>query len=1114
MNRLPGATTLCKLTLRASLLAVLSVAPLAAAEAEIEFNRDIRPLLSDKCFQCHGPDDQTREAGLRLDTAEGAFEDLGGYAAFVPNNTEQSEALVRIHSDDEYLQMPPPESNLVLTDEEKAKLTEWVRQGAPWKGHWAFDLPKTVAPPVLEGDDWSRTPIDRFVYRRLRSEGLQPAADADPATLLRRVTLDLTGLPPTREEYEAFLTDPSDEAYERVVDRLLKSDAHAERLALEWLDVARYADSHGLHADGSRNMWRWRDWVIDAFRRNTPYDEFVTLQLAGDLLEEPTRESRLATAFHRNHPMTGEGGVINEEFRWNNVFDRTETTATAFLGLTVECSRCHDHKFDPLSHREYFQLASFFNNVRELGMTGDDGDYGPLLALSTDEQTEQLAGLDRELAAAAARLEEARESAQPSGEEPPGLDLAAFIPPADKHYPLDGAENVEVKQEKPKQEKDDAEAAEAKKTGPVPTYIRLDEAEELQANIQPDFRPGIAGEAAFVEGEYGFLKLRGVGVIDTAEPLSAALWVYPETPDRSPDAPPNTRVLLGAAGEKNQRWRGWELYLDLEGRPAVSFVHGLPDNQLRVRGVDRIPNLMWSHVAFAYDGSARAGGVRLFVNGREIELVVEDDALDKTIYPLKLADGYPRDPDREMRIGRSQRAYTGDFGVYKGGLDDLRFFDTAITAVEAAALYDSYRAAAPEPLAAYRLEPQDWAEHRLARDVPEVDQALRAHRQLLAERIALNNEIESVMVMQEMPEPRQAHILERGLYNMLGDPVQPGVPEIAGAMADDLPRNRLGLARWLFNEDNPLTARVAVNRYWQLLFGRGIVGTPDDFGTQGEQPTHPELLDWLALRFHDSGWDVRELMRVMVLSSAYRQSSSIAAWQAAATPDLADAMVVDPENRLLWRGASYRLPGEAIRNAALAASGLLVRDVGGPSVKPYQPEGLWIEKNNFSFDLMRYVPDEGHKLYRRSMYTFIRRTSPPPAMETFDVPNRSRCTVKREVTNTPLQALVLMNDPQFIEAARVLALGVLSEGDGGPAERIAAVFHKLTGREPNADELTALTKLHDQCHACYTDDASACEQLLAVGDSACPEDADKPSLAALAVVANTVMNYDAFYMKR
>ncbi len=1097
------------LTFFALLITFAAPTSLAVGEPEIDFSRDVRPVLSDKCFQCHGPDVETREAGLRLDTPEGAFEDLGGYAAFIPKNTEESEALVRIHSDDEYLQMPPPESNLSLTPEEKAILTEWVRQGAPWEGHWAFDQPQPTVPPVVEGDAWSRTPIDRFIYRRLLGEGLQPSADADPATLLRRVTLDLTGLPPTREEYDAFLADPSDEAYQRVVDRLLKSDAHAERLALEWLDVARYADSHGLHADGSRNMWRWRDWVIDAFRRNTPYDEFVTVQLAGDLLDEPTRESRLATAFHRNHPMTSEGGVIDEEFRWNNVFDRTETTATAFLGLTVECSRCHDHKFDPLSHREYFQLASFFNNVRELGMTGDDGDFGPLLQLPTDEQTEQLAGLDRELAAAAERLEEARKSARTVADTESRQSLAAYIPMADRHYPLDAAERVEA--EKDRSKKDDKES---EQPVPVAEVIRIDQSDELQANIEPDFRPGIAAEAAFVEGEYGYLKLRGVGVIDTAEPLSAALWVYPETPDRSPDAPPNTRVILGAGGEKNHAWRGWELYLDLEGRLAASFVHALPGNQVRVRGDDPIPNLQWTHVGFAYDGSAEAAGVQLFVNGRAIDLVVEEDNLDRTIYPRKLEEGYPLDHDREMRIGRSQRAYTGDFGVYKGGFDDLQFFDRAITAVEAAALYANYGEAATGASEELSLTEADWTEHRLARDMPEVDQALRAHRQLLAQRVALNSEIETIMVMRDMAEPRQAHILKRGLYNMPGEPVQPGVPEIAGAMADDLPRNRLGLARWLFNDENPLTARVAVNRYWQMLFGRGIVGTPHDFGTQGEQPTHPELLDWLALRFRDSGWDVRDLLRTMVRSSAYRQSSSVADWQDAATPDLADALVVDPENRLLWRGVSYRLPGEAIRDAALAASGLLVGDVGGPSVKPYQPEGLWIEKNNFSFDLMRYVPDQGHKLYRRSMYTFIRRTSPPPAMETFDVPNRSRCTVKREVTNTPLQALVLMNDPQFIEAARVLALGVLSGSDGEPAEHIATVFHKLTGRDPNEAELAALTKLHDQCHDCYTDDESACDQLLAVGDAACPEEADKPSLAALAVVANTVMNYDAFYMKR
>ncbi len=1090
------------------LCAASIVASSAARGGEIDFDRDVRPILADRCYPCHGPDQRARQADLRLDIRDQAFAEHDGHAAFVPGDAARSEAIERIFSDDDDVRMPPPDSKLVLTSPQKELLRRWVLAGAPWADHWAFVAPVSPAVPEVGDASWCRNDVDYFVLQKLAAAGLQPAPEADKRTLVRRLYLDLLGLPPSPAEVDAFLRDSTPDAYERLADRLLESDACAERLALDWLDLARYADSHGLHADGARRMWPWRDWVISAFRRNLPYDKFVTWQLAGDLLPAATDEQRLATAFLRNHAMTAEGGVIDEEVRLNYVFDRVETVSTAFLGLTIGCARCHDHKFDPFTQREYYQMAAFFNNVRELGMTGDDGDFGPLLPLPDDNAKRELEKLAADLAQAADERDQVRqlaraefdENADRAGES---ATLKAFLPPLSEAtvFPLDAVEEFKT---------DDQ------------TRFRLDGNESATTAMAPKMIEGISGKAIDISGDFGYLELKGVGLFDVAEPFSAAAWVRPNAP--AADAPRKNRVVLGTGGNKNQFWRGWELFIDETGHLAVWLVHARPDNLVHVRTKATVDDGRWTHVAFSYDGTGRAAGIRLFIDGKPAESIVVDDQLNRTIFPAQAAPGYPRDEKRAVRAGRSYRAFGGDFGIYQGALDDLRLYRVALTDLEAAALFEQYGRAKLTDDAVDAHAADARFEHWLRRDHTAWQTADAQYRKLLAKRVELSSEIPVLMVMKDMDQRRQTYVLERGEYDRPREPVECATPKAVLPWSADRPQNRLGLAEWLFDPANPLTARVAVNRYWQMLFGQGLVRTTHDFGNQGERPTHPELLDWLAVSFRQSGWDVHALLRQIVTSSTYRQSSSGVEWReherdllaASAKSDatIPDPAALDPGNRLLWRGASYRLSAEIIRDSALAASGLLVPKVGGPSVKPYQPAGLWTEKNNFSQDLADYVQDTGDALYRRSLYTFVRRTSPPPSMITFDATDRSTCTVKRETTNTPLQALVLFNDPQFVEAARVLAERVQLPAGKSDQECLGDIFLALTGREECDQDVAAVKRLFDESLDRYAKDPDSAKALLSVGEHPCEPGLDTARTAAMTIVANTIMNFDDFYMRR
>ena len=1046
---------------------------LAALPEEVDFNYHIRPLLSDRCFACHGPDENTREADFRLDTEKGAFAALTESErkkAIVSGSLKRSELVHRIESDDEDEMMPPPASNLQLNEYEKALLKKWVVQGAQWKDHWAFSPPQRPELPVVSDGDWPAQPIDHFVLAQLDREGLVPSEEGSKERLLRRVTFDLTGLPPSINELDAFLSDPSESAYEKVVDRLLGSVAYAERMAVDWMDIARYADSHGYHADGYRMMWPWRDWVINAIDQNMPYDEFVTLQLAGDLMPDADRDTRLATAFNRNHQMTAEGGIVDEEYRLEYVADRTNTTASAFLGLTMECARCHDHKFDPVSQKEYFQLSAFFNNVNEVGMTGDDGNAGPMLQLYEDGVEEELQAVRDSIRALEKSLSARYESllgpniVQATLNEP--LAPAVLLKEAlQDHYPLDRIRQVDDK-----------------------TLVanRIRGRSDGRVSGEPEVVESPVGKGLRLDYDYDYLELDKAGLLERYAPFSLGIWVYPETTEAY-------AVILGNADHKNSYWRGHEVFLDSLQRINMRLIHALPHNHIHVRSVQGITLDEWNHMTITYNGSSKADGFRFFINGIEKEREIVYDNLYKSIHPV---NGHYESTERPLRIGKSYRAFSGEDGILTGRIDDIRIYSRQLTALEVASLVG-----VEDEIPSLSTITQ---EHAIARGDPEVLRLNNALSTLRKVEHDLMEPVEEIMVMEEMDQPRLTYVLARGEYDQPGEEVQPGTPAVVLDYPEGLEKNRLGLAKWLMDPGNPLTARVAVNRYWQQFFGKGIVATPADFGYQGALPSHPALLDWLAVEFVESGWDVKALHKKIVMSSTYKQSSKSSA----------ELMDIDPENVWYARGPRSRLTAEMIRDNALAASGLLVNTIGGPSVKPYQPPGLWIEKGTFSAKLLTYQPDKGDGLYRRSLYTFVKRTSPPPSMIAFDATDRSICTIERQATSTPLQSLILMNDPQYVEASRVLAERMQKEGGEALEAQLVFGFRLLTSRRPNEQELGLFKALYEEERRRYQQAPSEALALLEVGDWERDKTLDTAQTAALAIVASTMMNHDEAYMKR
>ena len=1068
-------------------------ADVAGLPERVDFNFHVKPILSDRCFACHGPDGGARKADLRLDREDGAHARLeSGKRAVVPGSTRRSEMIRRISSTDPTYMMPPPESHLTLSEYEIALLTRWIDQGAEWKPHWAFIPPEKPDLPAVDDPSWARNEIDHFVASGLEERGLSPAGEAGPETLLRRVTLDLTGLPPTLEEIDAFLADAGPDAFERVVDRLLASEAYGERMAIEWLDVSRYADTHGFQDDGLRNVWPWREWVIEAFNDNMPFDEFVTLQLAGDLLPNPTQDQLLATTFNRHHMQSQEGGVVPEEYRSEYVADRVNTLGAAFLGVTLECARCHDHKYDPVLQKEYYQLAAFFNSINETGQIPYSGESSPIMTLIdevSEDRVDSLRAAIRRLEAQAdprnaafddgfeawLRQEEARvpgirhASAVRSGAQPGQVDPIA--PGLIAHLALDESDDTVFVNEA---------------NGGEPGVLGGD----------PDRRPepadGRFGGAQRLVGD-SFIEMGDdFAFFERTEPFSVSIWFFLE--DQGIEGP----LFSKSAGIFNGN-RGYECMLNADGTIGVSLNHVFPDQSIALETLDSVSSGRWYHLVMTYDGSSKARGLRVFIDGRPARSRITADNLERSI--LHAGNGSNWGGDGKLRIGSRfeetiENVLVDEFRVYERRLTDFE--------VEALSGADAPLYAAVFTPGAERSSRQREAlrDHYVRRVAPSFADVLGELTALRGEENDLVSSLPAIMISRDRLEPRPTFVLERGAYDAPTEEVGHGTPEALMAFPDSLSDNRLGLARWLLSPENPLTARVLVNRYWQMFFGRGIVPTPEDFGSQGRLPTHPQLLDWLATTFVESGWDLKALHRLIVTSATYRQSSLASA----------EMMESDPENEWLGRGPSHRLPAEMIRDNALAASGLLVREIGGPSVFPYQPEGIWEELA--TRNATTYVQDHGDKLYRRSLYTFWKRSSPPPSMMSFDAAERAVCTVKRQRTNTPLQSLILMNDPQYVEASRVLAERVQKEGGAGIEDQISTAFRLVVTRRPQASELATLVRLYEEELETFRADSRAALDLLRAGEY--PRDArlDPAHTAALTVVASTIMNFDEAVMKR
>ena len=1027
----------CRLFALAYAFLVMGSMDVWATESQIDFSRDVLPILSNNCFQCHGPDEANREAGLRLDDAEFATAELdSGERAVVGGNRQQSSIYARLTADDSDLRMPPVDTGKELSPDQVEIIGRWIDQGAAWSKHWAYTPPaKPTLPPLV--DEWdAQNPIDRFVQAELKRQQLTPANSASRRTLIRRASLDLVGLPPTVEEVEQFVADDSPDAYSALVRRLLDSPRYGEHMARMWLDAARYADTHGLHLDNERSIWPYRDWVVGAFNRNLNFDQFTIEQLAGDLLQTPSLEQRVATGFNRCNVTTSEGGSIDDEYYVRYAVDRVETTSTVWLGVTAGCAACHDHKFDPLTQKEFYQLFSYFFNLTEKAMDGNALLPPPAVKMPSLVQQRKQYQLSEALAAAERDKQNLLDEIV---YEDPIHAADVQLPPNRRH------ETVWVDDELP-------DGAKPSGDGEKPWQF---------VEAGPD-HPVLSGQKSTVRVADGLSQQ----VFTDAEPglslgphdqLFAYVYLDPENPPETVQLQFNDgswehRVYWGAnegygkdkqgaanyhAGDlpETGKWVRLEIPAGAIGLSSDSVVHGLAFTQFKGRvHWDRAGKLTVEPLPPAMRKSLRAW--------EAFREEVEYPAL-----PEDVAAAIKRSPDE--RTTNEQRSLRDYFLI--------------------------------------NVHP-DWSD-RLALHVEKIE-ALNDRLKTIADAVP------STLVMEDRPEPRQAHVLERGEYTLPRDPVDSQVPAWIAAPLDNASSNRLGLAQWLVDRSNPLTARVTVNRIWQQHFGLGLVKTSEDFGVQGERPSHPELLDWLACEFVDSGWNLKRLQYLILTSNTYQQSSY-------ARPDVDS---IDPENRLLARGPRHRLDAEVIRDQALSIGGLLINEIGGRSVKPYQPEGLWKPVGFGGSNTSVFKQDKGKALYRRSMYTFWKRTSPPPSMATFDAPNRETCTVRRPRTNTPLQSLVLMNDVQFVEAARHFAERLLRRGAVSDQARIAYAFQTVTSRVPNETELDSLKTLLAEYRNRFQATVESAEQLVSVGDS--PRDADlaAPELAAWTMVAHLLLN--------
>lgn len=1003
-------------------LAIAGASP-ARADDPVEYNRDVRPILSETCFTCHGPDSAARKADLRLDQREAALK----AEVIVPGDPENSEIIIRILSEDPNEMMPPPSSHKTLTAEQKDILRRWVAQGAEYQPHWSFIPPKRPEPPTVKDGAWPRNPIDRFVLAKLEAAGLAPAPEADRRTIARRLSLDLIGLPPEPADVEAFVNDQSPDYYEKYVDKLLASPAWGEHRGRYWLDAARYADTHGYHIDNYREMWTYRDWVIDAFNRNMPFDRFTTEQIAGDLLPNRTLDQQIASGFNRCNMTTNEGGVIPEEFLVIYTRDRTETVSQVWMGLTAGCAVCHDHKYDPLSQKEFYEMAAFFNNTTQGAMDGNIKDTPPIVFVPPAEDRDRWQALQAELGQARGQVEARKQAARSEFDS----WLAAATPES---------------------------------LAPMVPAAGL----RLSARISPR----LAGETAPAP-----LEIAEAGDFEKDQAFSYGAWVKVTKP--------GTGGALVARMDDQHDFRGWDLWIE-GNRIGTHIVSKWPSDALKAVATTEIPVGAWTHVLVTYDGSGKAAGVKVYYNGQPQPTQPQADTLQDSIkaeVPLKLGQ---RHTSSKVE------------GVF---LSDLRIFERALSPAEAESSVGAGRALELLALpAAQRPAPEvdalyDWWLKAIDAPTKELRGKLAALEQ---EEGAIKTKGTIAHVMQERGEEAMAYILFRGDYDKRRDQVKASTPDFLPSFPEGAPDNRLGLAEWLLSPAHPLTARVTVNRFWQEVFGTGLVRSTGDFGLSGELPSHSELLDWMAVEFRESGWDVKRFYKLLVTSAAYRQAST-------ATPEKVER---DGANRLLSRGPRFRMDGEVIRDYVLAASGTLVRKLGGPSVRPYQPEGVWEAVAMPESNTRSYKPDSGESLYRRSVYTFWKRSAPPASMDIFNAPNREVCVVRRERTNTPLQALVTLNDPQFVEADRRLAEWTLKGGGADDDARIGFIAERLLQRPLRAEELPIVRASLQELLGFYKAHAEDAKQLIAVGDAKADPALDPTTLAAWTMLANELFNLD------
>jgi hypothetical protein len=1049
----------------AVLAAAFVAAGLRSAPADpddaVRFNRDVRPILANACFQCHGPDPGGRKAKLRFDREEGFFGARESGPTVVKGKPETSPLYQRIFSKDPEEQMPPPKSHKVLKPAEKDLLRRWIAQGAPWEPHWSFIKPERPAPPVVKNEKSVRNAVDRFILAKLEAQGLAPAPEADRRTLARRLSLDLTGLPPEPDAVEKFLADTSPDAYENFVDRLLESPRYGEHRARTWMDAARYADTHGLHFDNFRDIWPYRDWIINSYNRNQPFDQFTLEQLAGDLLPNPTQDQIIATGFHRCNITTNEGGTIAEENLANYARDRVETTSWVWLGLTSNCAVCHDHKFDPITTRDFYSMSAFFRNTTQGALDGNIRDTAPILILPKSEDEKRYHAVPAEIEGKKSAIAELRKklrgdfdqwlaTAKPEDwdAEVAKIGEPAFHLPLEASYPFGELQGVH-----------DGKPMTATPQG----QIRWEDSGRRGLALHLDGKPVEIGA--------------DIGAFDKDGARSFGCWVL------LPKNYSGSASIL-ARMDDDDGFRGWDLSAQ-DGEFTSHLIHHWQDDAIKVATTGKVMKPgTWQHVFVTYDGSGKAEGFKIFVDGKDAKLKVDSNTLKSTTKT-----------QTPFLVGQRKKS----MALKDALVQDLRIYSRKLAPGEVRRLAMQEKARTLLAHAPADRKPKEKDE--LFDVIVSGDPAMAEDADKLA---ALESELKSIRerayvahIMEEkkgsMPT---ANILFRGEYDKPKDKVEAGVFTFLHPMPADAPKSRLGLARWLISPENPLTARVTVNRLWQELFGTGIVRTAEDFGIMGDAPSHPELLDWLAVEFRES-WDVKKTIRLLVCSATYRQA-------AIATPDKLDK---DPSNRLLSRGPRFRMDAEMVRDYALAASGTLSPKVGGPSVKPYQPDGVWDAVGMRESNTKTYKRDSGDALYRRSLYWFWKRMAPPASLEILNAPSREVSCLRRERTNTPLQALVTLNDPQMIEAARALAEKAM-KGGNDEAARLRLISLRVLSRPLTEKEAGILGRIRAKLLAHYKEKIPDAQALIGVGESKADPTLDPAELAAWTLVSNQMLNLD------